>query len=664
MKITINRLIIMLIIPFFTIKTKAVVFNPTYKFLSVFGQTWFWLLLETLVFIILLILILNRTEKTQMKISQLRFDKKKSDDDYKLLFENMLVAIAVIQDNKIITVNQEMEKLTGYPRKFLIDLPVKKSIVPEDLDKTIAMHKQILETLKTKVTYDFRILRKDNEILQIHSDLLKIVWNNKPAILALLLDVTEKANAEAKIVESEEKFKLITENISDIIWVVNITLDKITYISPSMSEISGYSFEEMKTKEFKDFVVPEYYDGFMNLVKKNVLLLEENDNSSTFDRYEMQLKHRNGQFTWTETEMKFYKDKNDNTILICSTRNINSRKEDEEKINYLLNHDSLTGFKNRRSFEALMQEYDHPDNFPLTIIFSDVNGLKLANDIFGHNAGDELIQKSANALKKFAKENDVLARIGGDEFIALLPNTDAKKAKKIVADIKKTLSNEKVYTFNCNLSIGFDVKTDKSQSIETVKDNAESEMYKNKAASSKNFDKEMLKNILNVFYEANPNEKLHSEFTANVCERIGRKLNLTGNELYTLREAGKLHNIGRLPDYIKKVKVDSAEKTKSYPAISYRILNLFEETMDIADFIYQQKENWDGSGYPKGLKGNDISLISQILAISDYYVSLVSGHNMKIKAIVDAQKIINSFSGTKFNPVVVAAFNEFIKEQE
>lgn len=657
------------IMPFLIINANAVSESISYQILSVFSSIWFYLILLVIillftVFIALAIFLQKRCKITKNKISNLTSEIKKSEKDYKLLFQNMIVPMAVTQDGKIMLLNKEMEKLTGFSKNNLGTMKIENCIHPDDYERVSSFHKQILTSEKDKISFDLRIFTDDKEIRHVHSDISRILWDKKPAILSLLLDNTEQIHAKAQIVESEEKFRLITENVSDIIWVVNLALDKITYISPSMIEISGYTIEEIEDKEFKSIVVPHYYDGFMDVINKNSKLIEENELTSTFDRYEMQMKHKNGTLNWTETEMKFYKNESNETIVICSTRNINSRKKDEAQINYLLNHDSLTGFKNRRCFEKLLKEYDQKEYYPLTIVFSDINGLKLTNDIFGHNVGDELIKKTADGLQSIAREKDVFARIGGDEFVILMPNTNFENASILVSKIKKELSKQKVYTINCNLSIGFDVKTNESQNIQTIKENAESEMYKEKAANGNVIYQEMLESILNAFYETSPNEKLHSQYTATMCEQLGRKLNLTGNEVYTLREAGRLHNFGKLPDSIKGNKIDPLDKAKSYPAVSYRILTLFDETVDIADFVYQHKENWDGSGYPKGLKGNEIPLISQILAISEHYVSLISGLYGNLYSVDEAQKIINSLSEINYNPEILKIFNEYIKENQ
>ncbi|NCC62793.1 MAG: diguanylate cyclase, partial [Verrucomicrobiae bacterium] len=123
-------------------------------------------------------------------------------------------------------------------------------------------------------------------------------------------------------------------------------------------------------------------------------------------------------------------------------QDITDRKAAENELLYLSYHDHLTGLYNRRYFEQELKNLDTPENLPLSIIMFDVNGLKLVNDSFGHDLGDVLLKKSAEAIKKACREDDIAARIGGDEFVILLPRTTAAEAAQISNHIKELASDE------------------------------------------------------------------------------------------------------------------------------------------------------------------------------------------------------------------------------
>ena len=106
-------------------------------------------------------------------------------------------------------------------------------------------------------------------------------------------------------------------------------------------------------------------------------------------------------------------------------RDVSIEKEHNDRILYLSYHDEMTGLYNRRYAEEAIHRLNNADQLPLAVIMGDLNGLKITNDIFGHMVGDKLIKKVADILLANSRENDIVARWGGDEFVVLLPKTSA-----------------------------------------------------------------------------------------------------------------------------------------------------------------------------------------------------------------------------------------------
>ena len=132
---------------------------------------------------------------------------------------------------------------------------------------------------------------------------------------------------------------------------------------------------------------------------------------------------------------------------------INERTKREKEISYLSYHDVLTGLYNRRFYEEEIKRLDTERNLPISIIIGDVNGLKLVNDAFGHDKGDELLQKAAAAIQSACRTDDIVARWGGDEFVILLPKTKTEEAEEIVNRIKELYSKEHVNAIQCQYFI-------------------------------------------------------------------------------------------------------------------------------------------------------------------------------------------------------------------
>lgn len=344
---------------------------------------------------------------------------------------------------------------------------------------------------------------------------------------------------------------------------------------------------------------------------------------------------------------------------VITFTDITEQKENERMIKYLSCYDSLTGLYNRGYFLSLLKDLDCAENLPIAIVFADINGLKLTNDIFGHFSGDELIKTAADVLRKSCNEKDIIARVGGDEFIMLLPNTNTNEIKKKIHKINKTLSMVKIDAFKCSMSFGYDIKRSESKDIERIIENAESEMYKEKTMSRKNTNEEILHTIITTLHSNLPSEKKHSENVSRLCQLIGKAMNLNENNIRILKDAGYFHDIGKITvdlSVFNKIS-DSNEVEKEvlrqHPAVGYRILSLFDETLDISESVYSHHENWDGSGYPKGIKGDEIPLFARIISVCEAYDFYTNERNCPVLDKEQALQKIASFAGTKYDTSIV-----------
>lgn len=350
------------------------------------------------------------------------------------------------------------------------------------------------------------------------------------------------------------------------------------------------------------------------------------------------------------------------------TREIELRVEREKEVIYLGNHDFLTGLYNRRFFEDELKRLDTERNLPLTIIMGDVNGLKLINDSFGHAEGDKLLLKLSHVLKVSFRADDIIARVGGDEFMFLLPRTTAFEAELLIERLKKVLSNEKVGNSELSISFGFEVKTSLEQNTSDIVKEAENKMYRQKIYESASMRSNTIEMILNALYEKNPREMLHSRRVSEICEAIAIKIRLSRDEVKRIKITGLMHDIGKIGIDEKilnsnhRLNPTEWEEIKKHPDISFRILSASNEFSSIAEDVLQHHERWDGKGYPKGLKGKEISLNARIIAIADTYDAMISDRAYrKAYSKEEAIQEIKRCSGTQFDPFLVKAFIEWMK---
>ena len=349
---------------------------------------------------------------------------------------------------------------------------------------------------------------------------------------------------------------------------------------------------------------------------------------------------------------------------------ITERRRKEAEIYNLSYHDHLTGLYNRRFYEEELKRLDVDRNFPLSIIMGDVNGLKLVNDSFGHMVGDRLLQKVAEVMIKGSRADDIVARLAGDEFVIILPKTDAFEAEQIIKRIKDLCASEKIDAIDISISFGYGTKQKAIEDMEEIFKTAEDNMYKKKLFEGPNMRGRTIKVIINSLYEKNKREEAHSLRVSALCNSMGEALGMTEADIDILTKAGLLHDIGKIAideeilNKPSKLTEEEYNELKRHSEIGYRMLNTVNDMADIARYILHHHEKWDGNGFPKGLKGEEIPYVSRIIAIANAYDDLTS--DKVYEAAISREDAIEELlkkSGIKFDPELLLVFIEkVIKE--
>ncbi len=311
-------------------------------------------------------------------------------------------------------------------------------------------------------------------------------------------------------------------------------------------------------------------------------------------------------------------------------RDVTEEKKHVSEIEYLSLHDQLTGLYNRRFYTEELKRLDTSRRWPLTLVMGDVNGLKIINDSFGHEAGDKLIRKTAEILKQCFRSDDILCRYGGDEFIAILPNTDAQLAESIIRRIQQKISENQPSKGILSVSFGMDSKVSEDQRISDIVKCAEDNMYKKKMIDSPSVRGATINTVINTLFEKNSREEAHSKRVSELATRLAVSLKLPSAQIDKVRTAGLMHDIGKIivPDDVLENPGNLSEveqaNIRKHPEIGFRILNCSPEMAELSQAILQHHERWDGSGYPGGIAGKDIDLCARIIAIADAYDAMTS----------------------------------------
>ncbi len=358
--------------------------------------------------------------------------------------------------------------------------------------------------------------------------------------------------------------------------------------------------------------------------------------------------------------------------VILVFRDVTQEKQKEEEIIYLSYHDLLTGLYNRAFFEKELERLDMEAYLPLSLIMGDVNGLKITNDVFGHQEGDRLLKTIARLMKESCRQGDIIARWAGDEFVILLPNTSNKAANEICEQINQSCVNKEQDGLHVSISLGCATKEQSSESILRVLKNAEDFMYKRKLLESKSLRSAIVSSMRNTLFEKSHETEEHAERLSHYCKQIGMVMGLSENELNELELLGMLHDIGKIGimDSIltKPGPLNDEEwvEMKKHPEIGYRIAQSVPHLLQIAEYILSHHERWDGKGYPQGLEAANIPFLARILAVVDAYDAMRSDRVYR-KALPEskAREELKKHAGTQFDPSIVHVFlNQVLKDKE
>lgn len=335
----------------------------------------------------------------------------------------------------------------------------------------------------------------------------------------------------------------------------------------------------------------------------------------------------------------------------------------KEEIIYLSYHDKLTGLYNRRFCEEEMKRLDMVRNLPISIIVGDVNGLKLTNDAFGHDAGDKLLIKIANIIRNECRKDEIVARTGGDEFLIVLPKTNIEDAGIIAARIRDRCYAEKEDPIKPSISMGCSAKEHLSQDLLAVIKTAEDRMYKAKLIESKSTRCTIIATLRKTLHERFHEMEEHSERLIGLSHKLGKALGLSADQIDNLKLLAMLHDIGitAIPDHILSKNGDLTPEEeniiKIHSEMGYRIANASPDLAHISGDILSHHESWDGKGYPQGLAGEAIPINARIISVLDVYDSMVYGSfYQKPMPKNEAVEMIKRMSDSQFDPKIVEVF--------
>jgi diguanylate cyclase (GGDEF)-like protein len=465
-------------------------------------------------------------------------------------------------------------------------------------------------------------------------------------------------------IESAEKefFKYTLDSIGEAIIICN-EFNQITRMNENATRIIGIDENRNDVK---------YLSQAVRLIDNNNQIIDI-DHLVEYDHPDL-LMHSLDDLYWNVSVSIRDIRNPDNTVLgkVIIIVDITEQKKRENEIVYLSYHDTLTDLYNRTYLEEEIKRLDTKRQLPFSIIMGDVNGLKLTNDVFGHDAGDQLLRKVGKSLSYVCRKEDIVGRWGGDEFVILLPQTTSEEAHiimdRIISHFNHMSSNDMVKGIIPSISLGYGVKQFAQDDITDVMKAAETNMYKRKMLSKTSMHSKIIHSMQTALHEKSDETEAHCNRLFNYCEKMAHVYGLSNEALDDLEIFCKLHDLGKIgvnDDVLQKpgpLTKGEWAIMKRHPEIGYRIAHATPELQNVSKYILSHHEKFDGSGYPKGLKGHDIPLLSRILSVADAYDAMTTKRPYNhVKSKTDALNEILSNAGTQFDPEVVRIFIDLME---
>lgn len=553
--------------------------------------------------------------------------------------------------------------LFGLPREILAGQQISRFIDKDSQDLWYIQHKQLIEQ-GIPISFEMKMLRTNGEVFwaQLKGSMYKTP-DDKALLRIMLVDISDRRQLEAALKNEKQLFQTTLGSIGEGI----LTVDKygiILLMNPVAERLTGWPLAEAIGRHIHEvfYLMDEDTRERKTTVIDTVL---RTGKPYTSPEHAVLLSKDGSEHPIEDITTPLLMDDGKVLGAVLGFRDVTNKIKQLNKIKHLSYHDQLTGLYNRRFFEEELQRIDTARNMPLTIVMGDVNGLKLINDSFGHTMGDELLKKVAAAISKGCREDEIIARLGGDEFVIILPKTDAIMVQQIIQRIKDYANEDKLGAMDISISFGYDTKTSIEQNIQDIFRHAENSMYRHKLSESSSIRSKTIDVIMCTLFEKNNRELLHSKRVGKLSADTAAFLDFSDDDINQIRIAGMMHDIGKIGIDEKilnkpnRLNCEEWKEIERHSEIGYRILSSVNEFSEIADFILENHEQWNGKGYPRGLKHREISLQARIIAIADAYDAMTGirsygkTYNQE-EAIVEIKRC----SGKQFDPTIARVFVE------
>jgi diguanylate cyclase (GGDEF)-like protein len=354
-----------------------------------------------------------------------------------------------------------------------------------------------------------------------------------------------------------------------------------------------------------------------------------------------------------------------------------------EEASRMADLEPLTGLLNHRAFFHRVEEdviHNQRSGDRFSLVMMDLDDFKLFNDVYGHQTGDEVLRQVGDLLRENVREVDYIARYGGDEFVAMLPGTDQAGAIAFAERVRGALAERFTFTAEHTavpvyMSFGIAVFPEHGLQVNELLAHADANLYGAKqlggdttagerrpaiTTAGKDNGLGVLEGLVRAVDNKDHYTQRHSDEVIVYSLMIADMLKLTDETRTTLRLAGLLHDVGKIgvPDHILRkpgaLEEEEFEAIKQHAFLGELILKAVPDLYDVHLAVGAHHENFDGTGYPRGLRGDEIPMLGRILAVADTYAAMLSNRPYRTALDPDqAAEELRAIAGTRLDPALV-----------
>ena len=416
--------------------------------------------------------------------------------ELKALSENIPGGVLRFRDDANLTfefISQGFCRITGYTNEEIrekFNNSLLRMVYKNDrslLTEQVQRQKEKNETIG--ITY--RIEVKNGGCIWVMDRFRRITdYNGNVWLYSVIIDITDSKKAQDELTESEKRYRLILDYASDPVLDLDLKNKKI-YYSPVFHMKFGKELAEegdfRKILEDTDFVYPDD----KTYLKRTIANVLHNGKSSDF---ECRFKDANGQYIWCNVHHTvFLNSQSAPARIIALISDIDKRKKETQILKNKAEHDLLTGLYNRITTTNLIEEIlrDSTEKSRHAMFVIDIDNFKSVNDTLGHLCGDRLIVETAMLLKKQFRADDIIGRIGGDEFVVFIKNINSRrliedKAERICR-LFHSISEKSAQACHISGSIGIALFPRDGDNYEEIFQKADSAMYEAKKSGKDNY---------------------------------------------------------------------------------------------------------------------------------------------------------------------------------